>query len=224
MSPPATLLSATGAVRGQRRPGRQRSGNAAPPPEGQWIPGVFVSGTTGEFTALDDDERAVVLAAALEVYGADAGVRPCRRRSARQAERLTAQAVAIGARNLAAITPFYLPAGPAALIDYYRRLDAVAGKPGSSSTCMPPAAAAESPPTSSPNWRKYRPSRGQRSAANRHRLSCSMSRRCRTISRSTPEMTSSSAISSGRRHRRRFRGLQCVPAAIPRTGGRVGRR
>ena len=34
------------------------------------IPRVFVAGT-GEFTALDDDERAVVLTAALEVYGAD---------------------------------------------------------------------------------------------------------------------------------------------------------
>jgi 4-hydroxy-tetrahydrodipicolinate synthase len=44
-----------------------------------------------------------------------------------QAERLTSQAVALGARNLAAITPYYLPAGPAALLDYYRRLDAVAG-------------------------------------------------------------------------------------------------
>ena len=36
------------------------------------IPGVFVAGTTGEFTALDDDERAAVLRAALTVYGADA--------------------------------------------------------------------------------------------------------------------------------------------------------
>ena len=36
------------------------------------IGGVFIAGTTGEFTALDDDERAAVLSAALEVYGADA--------------------------------------------------------------------------------------------------------------------------------------------------------
>ena len=36
-------------------------------------------------------------------------------------------AVALGARRLAAITPFYLPADPAALMDYYRRLAAVAG-------------------------------------------------------------------------------------------------
>jgi 4-hydroxy-tetrahydrodipicolinate synthase len=91
------------------------------------IPGVFVSGTTGEFTALDDDERAVVLRAALAVYGADAVYAHVGAAAARQAERLTVQAVAAGARKLAAITPYYLPAGPVALFDYYRRLDAVAG-------------------------------------------------------------------------------------------------
>src|SRR6478609_6563467 len=91
------------------------------------IPGVFVAGTTGEFTALDDDERAVVLDAALGVFGADAVYAHVGAAAARQAERLTAQALAHGARKLAAITPYYLPAGPAALIDYYRRLDAVAG-------------------------------------------------------------------------------------------------
>ncbi len=91
------------------------------------IGGVFIAGTTGEFTALDDDERAIVLSAALEVFGADAVYMHVGAAAARQAESLTAQAVALGARRLAAITPFYLPAGPAALIDYYRRLDAVAG-------------------------------------------------------------------------------------------------
>jgi 4-hydroxy-tetrahydrodipicolinate synthase len=91
------------------------------------IGGVFISGTTGEFTALDDDERAVVLSAALEVYGADAVYVHVGAAAARQAERLTAQAITVGAQRLAAITPFYLPAGPTALIDYYRRLDAVAG-------------------------------------------------------------------------------------------------
>ncbi|MDT5184040.1 MAG: 4-hydroxy-tetrahydrodipicolinate synthase [Mycobacterium sp.] len=91
------------------------------------IGGVFIAGTTGEFTALDADERAIVLSAALEVYGADAVYVHVGAAAARQAERLTAQAITLGARRLAAITPFYLPAGPAALIDYYRRLDAVAG-------------------------------------------------------------------------------------------------
>jgi 4-hydroxy-tetrahydrodipicolinate synthase len=91
------------------------------------IGGVFVAGTTGEFTALDDDERAVVLSATLEVYQADAVYMHVGAAAARQAERLTAEAVALGARRLAAITPFYLHSGPAALIDYYARLDAVAG-------------------------------------------------------------------------------------------------
>jgi 4-hydroxy-tetrahydrodipicolinate synthase len=91
------------------------------------IRGVFIAGTTGEFTALDDDERATVLDAALEVYGDDAVYMHVGAAAARQAETLTAQAVALGARRLAAITPFYLPAGPTALADYYRRLDAVAG-------------------------------------------------------------------------------------------------
>jgi 4-hydroxy-tetrahydrodipicolinate synthase len=91
------------------------------------IAGVFLAGTTGEFTALDDDERAVVLRVALEVYGADAVYIHVGAAAARQAEKLTAQAISLGARNLAAITPYYLPAGPGALVDYYRRLDAVAG-------------------------------------------------------------------------------------------------
>ena len=91
------------------------------------IGGVFIAGTTGEFTALDDDERATVLSAALEAYGADSVYVHVGAAAARQAESLAAQAVALGATRLAAITPFYLPSGPAALIDYYRRLDAVAG-------------------------------------------------------------------------------------------------
>ncbi len=61
------------------------------------------------------------------MFGADAVYAHVGAAAARQAERLTAQAVALGARRLAAITPFYLPADPAALMDYYRRLAAVAG-------------------------------------------------------------------------------------------------
>jgi 4-hydroxy-tetrahydrodipicolinate synthase len=128
MSAPATLLSAVPVpfdtngdldVRGQETLLRHLKETG--------IGGVFIAGTTGEFTALDDDERAVVLNVALEVYGADAVYTHVGAAAARQAERLTAQAITLGARRLAAITPFYLPSGPAALIDYYRRLGAVAG-------------------------------------------------------------------------------------------------
>jgi 4-hydroxy-tetrahydrodipicolinate synthase len=91
------------------------------------VDGVFTAGTTGEFIALDDAERETVLTEALAVFGADRVYAHVGAACARHAERLTARAVALGARNLAAITPYYLPAGPHALLDYYRRLDAVAG-------------------------------------------------------------------------------------------------
>lgn len=84
------------------------------------VDGVFVAGTTGEFIALDDDERATVITAALEVFGPDRVYAHVGAASARHARRLTARAVALGARHLAAITPYYLPAGPRALVDYYR--------------------------------------------------------------------------------------------------------
>ncbi len=91
------------------------------------VDGVFTAGTTGEFIALDDVERETVLTAALAVFGPERVYAHVGAASARQAERLAARAIALGARNLAAITPHYLPAGPQGLLDYYRRLDAVAG-------------------------------------------------------------------------------------------------
>ena len=60
------------------------------------------------------------------MFGADAVSAHVGVPAARQAEKLTAQAVALGGRRLAAIIPFYRPADPAALMDY-RRLDAAAG-------------------------------------------------------------------------------------------------
>ena len=92
------------------------------------VDGVFVAGTTGEFTALDDAERETVLVEALAVFGPERVYHHVGAASARQAERLTVRAVALGARNLAAITPYYLPAGPRSLVDYYRRLGSVAGE------------------------------------------------------------------------------------------------
>jgi len=108
MSQPATLLCAVPVpfencgdldVKGQETLLRHLKGLG--------VPRVFVSGTTGEFTALDDEERAAVLRAALTVFGSDAVYAHVGAAAARQAERLTAQAVALGARRLAAITPFY---------------------------------------------------------------------------------------------------------------------
>jgi 4-hydroxy-tetrahydrodipicolinate synthase len=115
------------------------------------VDGVFVSGTTGEFPALDDAERDVVLTEALAVFGPDRVYAHVGAASARQAERLTARAVALGATHLAAITPYYLPAGPRGLVEYYRRLAAVAGDarlhvyhfPARTTTTVTPAQLAE---------------------------------------------------------------------------------
>ena len=91
------------------------------------VDGIFTAGTTGEFLALDDAERDTVLTEALAVLGPDRVYHHVGAATARQARRLAERAVALGARNLAAITPYYLPAGPHALVEYYRSLDAVAG-------------------------------------------------------------------------------------------------
>jgi 4-hydroxy-tetrahydrodipicolinate synthase len=115
------------------------------------VDGVFVSGTTGEFPALDDAERDVVLAAALAVFGPDRVYAHVGAASAHQAERLTVRALTLGARNLAAITPYYLPAGPRSLTDYYRRVATEAGDarlfvylyPARTTTTVTPAQLAE---------------------------------------------------------------------------------
>lgn len=89
--------------------------------------GVFVAGTTGEFTALDDDERIRVIGIALDVFGPSGVYAHVGAAAPRQAENLVRAAVAAGAARLAAITPHFLPAPEDALVRYYERLVAAAG-------------------------------------------------------------------------------------------------
>lgn len=86
------------------------------------IDAVFTPGTTGEFTALDAEERLAVIAAALEVFGADGVYAHVGAASGREAARLARAAFELGARRLAAITPYFVTAGPAAVADYYRAI------------------------------------------------------------------------------------------------------
>lgn len=88
------------------------------------LDGVFVAGTTGEFTALDDDERIELIARAVELLGADRVIAHVGAPSAYQAERLAAAATSVGARRLAAVTPFFQPAPPAEIVRYYERIAA----------------------------------------------------------------------------------------------------
>ena len=90
------------------------------------VDGVFAAGTTGEFTALDDDERLLVVRTALKVFGPDGVYAHVGSAAPRQAERLARAAVEAGARRLAAVTPFFLPAPEDALLRYYERVVAAA--------------------------------------------------------------------------------------------------
>ena len=83
---------------------------------------LFVAGTTGEFPALDDTERITLFEAALEAAGPDHVIAHIGAPDARHARRLAAAAVAAGARRLAAITPYYLPASPGEIAAYYREV------------------------------------------------------------------------------------------------------
>jgi 4-hydroxy-tetrahydrodipicolinate synthase len=92
------------------------------------LDGLFVAGTTGEFPALEDAERLSLFELALAEAGPDRVIAHIGAPDARHASRLAQAAVALGARRIAAITPYYLPARPDELAAHYRRIrDAAAG-------------------------------------------------------------------------------------------------
>lgn len=70
----------------------------------------FVAGSTGEFPALQDDERIALFRAAVEIGGPERVIAHVGAASAWQAARLVRSAVALGVRRFAAVTPFYLHA------------------------------------------------------------------------------------------------------------------
>jgi len=88
--------------------------------------GMLVAGTTGEFPSLDDDERLALFEIALDAAGPDRVIAHIGAPDSYRAARLAAAAVALGARRIAAITPFYLAPTPAEVTDYYERIRAAA--------------------------------------------------------------------------------------------------
>lgn len=86
------------------------------------VDGLFLAGTTGEFPALDDNERLAVFEAGIEAAGLDRVIAHVGAPDARRAARLAADAVRLGATRVAAITPFYCAPSPAELTDYYLRV------------------------------------------------------------------------------------------------------
>lgn len=89
---------------------------------------VFTPGTTAEFTALSDAERLEIIRLALAVFGTEGVYAHVGAAATRQAVQLARAAVAAGATRLAAITPFFVTAGPVSVQEYYRAItEAVPG-------------------------------------------------------------------------------------------------
>ncbi|HSZ43081.1 MAG TPA: dihydrodipicolinate synthase family protein [Trebonia sp.] len=86
------------------------------------VDGLFLAGTTGEFAALDADERLAVIEIGIEVAGPDRVIAHIGAPDSRAAARLATDAVRLGACRIAAVTPFYNAPSPTELTDYYARV------------------------------------------------------------------------------------------------------
>ncbi|WP_187414923.1 dihydrodipicolinate synthase family protein [Nonomuraea sp. PA05] len=91
------------------------------------VDGVFVCGTTGEFPALERAERHALAQEALAVFGPERVVVHVGAAATRESVALTKDAVALGARRLAALTPYYLPADPGAVLRHFEAVVRAAG-------------------------------------------------------------------------------------------------
>jgi 4-hydroxy-tetrahydrodipicolinate synthase len=88
------------------------------------VHGALVAGTTGEFPALDDDERLELFRRACLVLGAERVIAHIGHPSLRQVVRLGKAAAALGITRMATLSPYYLPADDAAVIEFFRGVTA----------------------------------------------------------------------------------------------------
>lgn len=87
--------------------------------------GAFVLGTTGEFPSLSDDERRTLTRLSLDTLTGKRVVVHVGAPSLHQVEKLIAQTREEGAKEIAVITPYFLPATDAALLDFYAKVSAL---------------------------------------------------------------------------------------------------
>lgn len=90
------------------------------------VDALFVGGTTAEFPALDHHERVDVVRAALAAVPPSRVIAQVGAASAWQAVRLTERIRSLGVPRIAAVTPYPLPAGRHALLEYYKQICASA--------------------------------------------------------------------------------------------------
>ncbi|RYE88326.1 MAG: dihydrodipicolinate synthase family protein [Hyphomicrobiales bacterium] len=89
------------------------------------VDGAFVLGTTGEFPSLSEDERRVLTRLSLDTLPNKRVVVHVGAASLHQVERLIQQAREAGAKDIAAITPYFLPSTDEALKHFYGRISEI---------------------------------------------------------------------------------------------------
>jgi 4-hydroxy-tetrahydrodipicolinate synthase len=110
------------------------------------VDGLFVAGTTGEFPALDDDERLALIEVGLSAAGPERVIAHIGAPDSRRAARLAAAATSLGATRIAAITPFYLAPRPDEVTAYYDRIRQAAPSAGLYSYIYPERTGLAVPP------------------------------------------------------------------------------
>lgn len=93
---------------------------------GSGVQGALVLGTTGEFPALSIEERNTVAALAVETLGNLRVIVHVGAASRFEVSQLIGGARAAGAREIAVLTPYYLPAPPDEVYDFFREVVAEA--------------------------------------------------------------------------------------------------
>lgn len=84
-----------------------------------YVDSVFVAGTTGEFPALTDDERAALFRAAVQRLGAEHVIAHVGAHSVPSTYRLLADGREAGITRFAAITPMYFAVDDARTVEYF---------------------------------------------------------------------------------------------------------
>jgi 4-hydroxy-tetrahydrodipicolinate synthase len=84
------------------------------------VDGALIAGTTGEFPALDDDERLLAFRVAFDVLGVEGTIAHLGHASTRQVLRLADSAASLGITRFALLSPYYLPTDDDGVVEFFR--------------------------------------------------------------------------------------------------------